>query len=89
MSGQPAWAELWQSGNYCGGRRLVGRYGGGFATDTRKKNSHIRVVHQPGNLGVAEARNAGVAAAAGDYIGFVDGDGPGGAFHVRGDAKSL
>ena len=32
------------------------------------------MVHQPGNLGVAEARNAGVAAAAGDYIGFVDGD---------------
>ncbi|MCM1134049.1 MAG: glycosyltransferase [Clostridium sp.] len=36
--------------------------------------SKIRVVRQPENRGVAEARNAGLAAAKGDYIGFVDGD---------------
>ena len=53
-----------------GSSDATGRICDGYA----EKNSHIRVVHQPGNLGVAEARNAGVAAAAGDYIGFVDGD---------------
>lgn len=39
-----------------------------------EKSKSIRVIHQPGNLGVAEARNTGVAAAGGDYVGFVDGD---------------
>jgi glycosyltransferase involved in cell wall biosynthesis len=34
----------------------------------------IRVVHLAANLGVAEARNQGLAAATGDYITFVDGD---------------
>ena len=53
-----------------GSSDATGRICDGYA----EKNSHIRVLHQPGNLGVAEARNAGVAAAVGDYIGFVDGD---------------
>lgn len=38
-----------------------------------KKDSHIRVIHKP-NGGPASASNAGLAAATGDYIGFVDSD---------------
>lgn len=37
------------------------------------KDSRIRVIHQP-NGGVAAARNAGLAAASGDWIGWVDAD---------------
>jgi glycosyltransferase involved in cell wall biosynthesis len=37
------------------------------------KDSRIRVIHQP-NGGVAAARNAGLAAATGDWIGWVDAD---------------
>ncbi|MGN0172216.1 MAG: glycosyltransferase [Acutalibacteraceae bacterium] len=37
------------------------------------KDSRIRVIHKP-NGGLSDARNAGVAAATGDYIGFVDSD---------------
>ena len=38
-----------------------------------KKDSRIRVIHKP-NGGPASASNAGLAAATGDYIGFVDSD---------------
>ncbi len=37
------------------------------------KDSRIRVVHKP-NGGLSDARNAGLAVATGDYIGFVDSD---------------
>lgn len=37
------------------------------------RDSRIRVIHQP-NGGVSSARNAGLAAASGEYIGFVDPD---------------
>lgn len=38
-----------------------------------EKDSRIRVIHQE-NKGVSAARNAGLDAASGDYIGFCDGD---------------
>lgn len=38
-----------------------------------RENSRIRVIHQ-GNLGVSAARNAGIAASAGDYLFFLDPD---------------
>ncbi len=38
-----------------------------------KKDKHITVIHKE-NGGLADARNAGVAAATGDYIAFVNGD---------------
>lgn len=37
------------------------------------RDSRIRVIHQP-NRGASAARNAGLDAATGDWIGFVDGD---------------
>lgn len=39
----------------------------------QKKDSRIKVIHQT-NQGVSAARNAGLAVAVGDYIGFVDSD---------------
>ena len=47
---------------------------GKICDEYAEKNKHIRVIHQPENRGAARARNTGTAAAAGDYIGFVDGD---------------
>lgn len=38
-----------------------------------KKDSRIRVIHQ-NNMGLAEARNTGIASATGEYICFVDSD---------------
>lgn len=38
-----------------------------------EKDNRVRVIHQP-NSGVSTARNNGIAAASGRYIGFVDGD---------------
>lgn len=38
-----------------------------------QKDSRIQVIHQS-NQGLSGARNAGLAAASGDYIGYVDGD---------------
>ena len=38
-----------------------------------KRDSRIRVIHQQ-NQGLSGARNAGLAIASGDYIGYVDGD---------------
>ncbi len=38
-----------------------------------KKDTHVRVIHQP-NGGVSAARNTGLQAASGEYIGFVDAD---------------
>ena len=39
-----------------------------------KKDPRIRLVHHDTNYGTSEARNAGLAAASGNYIVFVDGD---------------
>ncbi len=38
-----------------------------------EKDARIRVIHQE-NRGISDARNIGMAAASGNYIGFVDGD---------------
>lgn len=38
-----------------------------------ERNRHIKVIHTE-NHGVSHARNVGLDAARGDYIGFVDGD---------------
>lgn len=38
-----------------------------------ERDNHIKVIHQS-NSGLSEARNAGIAIAAGDYITFVDSD---------------
>lgn len=38
-----------------------------------KKDSRIRVIHKP-NGGLSDARNAGMAVASGEFIGFVDSD---------------
>lgn len=38
-----------------------------------QKDNRVRVIHQK-NMGVSAARNTGVAAATGEYIGFVDSD---------------
>lgn len=46
---------------------------GALCDDYAKKDSRIRVIHQQ-NAGVSAARNAGLEAASGDFIGFVDAD---------------
>ncbi|MDO3659725.1 glycosyltransferase [Bacillus sp. C28GYM-DRY-1] len=46
---------------------------GEIAEDYAKRDSRIRVIHQA-NGGLSSARNAGIKAARGTYIGFVDGD---------------
>lgn len=40
----------------------------------RNSGLDVTIVHQPNNQGVAAARNRGLEAALGDYIGFVDAD---------------
>ena len=48
--------------------------GGGALIDAyAKKDARVRVIHQP-NGGVSSARNTGIDAATGNYIGFVDSD---------------
>ena len=42
--------------------------------DYAKKDSRVRVLKQTENAGASAARNAGIEAATGDYIGFVDAD---------------
>ncbi|TGA99958.1 glycosyltransferase [Sporolactobacillus shoreae] len=39
----------------------------------KKRDKRIKVIHQP-NSGLSEARNTGIHAATGEYIGFVDSD---------------
>ena len=46
---------------------------GEILDDYEKKDQRIRVIHKE-NGGVSSARNIGIEAATGDYIGFVDGD---------------
>ncbi|CAN2250448.1 putative glycosyl transferase involved in biofilm matrix formation [Bacillus subtilis] len=46
---------------------------GEIAEDYAKRDARIRVMHQA-NGGLSSARNAGIKAARGTYIGFVDGD---------------
>lgn len=46
---------------------------GGICDQYGAKDSRVRVIHQ-NNTGVSDARNTGVAAAQGDYIGFTDSD---------------
>ncbi len=42
--------------------------------DFAGKNAHIHLIEQAQNCGAAAARNAGIDAAVGEYIGFVDAD---------------
>ena len=46
---------------------------GGICDEYAAADSRVRVIHQP-NEGVSAARNAGLGAATGEYIGFVDPD---------------
>lgn len=46
---------------------------GAICDSYAERDSRIRVIHQP-NRGVSAARNAGLHAATGDYVTFVDGD---------------
>lgn len=46
---------------------------GEIAEDYAKRDARIRVIHQA-NGGLSSARNTGIKAARGTYIGFVDGD---------------
>lgn len=46
---------------------------GEICDEYARRDKRIRVIHQA-NQGVSAARNAGLAAATGDWIGFVDGD---------------
>ncbi len=46
---------------------------GAICDEYARQDERVRVIHQP-NGGVSAARNTGVAAATGDFIGFVDSD---------------
>lgn len=46
---------------------------GGICDEYAARDSRIRVIHQ-GNQGLPGARNSGLRAASGDYVGFVDSD---------------
>lgn len=46
---------------------------GALCDNWTRKDARIKVVHKP-NGGLSSARNAGVAVATGDYVGFVDSD---------------
>lgn len=46
---------------------------GAICDELARKDSRIRVLHQS-NAGVSAARNAGIVAAKGEYLGFVDAD---------------
>lgn len=46
---------------------------GKLCDEYAQQDGRVKVIHQK-NAGVSAARNAGIAAAAGDYIGFVDSD---------------
>lgn len=48
-------------------------YTGGILDNYAKKDRRIKVIHKE-NGGVSSARNKGIEAAEGDYIGFIDGD---------------
>jgi glycosyltransferase involved in cell wall biosynthesis len=54
-----------------------------LANELTCNDSRIRVIHQP-NLGLSSARNTGLTAAKGDFIGFLDSDDTylAGAFHA-------
>ncbi len=47
---------------------------GDILDDLAERDSRVRVLHLPENVGLGGARNAGVAAATGEYILFLDGD---------------
>ena len=47
---------------------------GDLLDDFAKTHSGVRVLHLPANVGLGLARNAGLAAATGDYVWFVDSD---------------
>lgn len=46
---------------------------GAICDDYAARDSRVRVIHKP-NGGLSSARNAGIDAATGDYLGFVDSD---------------
>ena len=48
-------------------------YTGEILDNYAKKDRRIKVIHKE-NGGVSSARNKGIEAAEGDYIGFIDGD---------------
>lgn len=48
--------------------------GGEICDDYAKKDTRIKVIHQPKNMGLSLARNTGIAQASGEYYMFIDGD---------------
>jgi glycosyltransferase involved in cell wall biosynthesis len=46
----------------------------GILVEYAAKDKRIRIINFPGNQGVSAARNAGIAVAQGEYLGFVDSD---------------